>query len=185
MLNGILFVCLFLGLYSGGSALRCRWMDQKFKQYSENYLELLQMMVNNTNTNSTEDAEMEETVAFPYDLYSQASKATAEVKLGFTVQVLEEIVDLLEQDHSSASWDERNVDDFLNIVTQQADGLRSCIASHGHKKNKKMHMYFKRLSRHVLEQNGHSAEAWELVRKEIQSHLMRADLLVSSLLSTN
>lgn len=45
MLNRIFFLCLFLGLYSGGSPLSCRWMDHKFRQYSENSLDLLDTMV--------------------------------------------------------------------------------------------------------------------------------------------
>uniref|UniRef100_A0A4W6CI53 Uncharacterized protein n=1 Tax=Lates calcarifer TaxID=8187 RepID=A0A4W6CI53_LATCA len=185
MLNRILFVCLFLALYSAGSSLSCRWMDHKFRQYSENSLDLLDTMVNNS-TNSTEDAEVEDTVAFPNDLYSQASKASAEDKLGFTVQVLEEMAVLFEEDHSAASWEESTVKDFVNIVTQQADGLHSCVNWHSHKKkNKKLHMYFKRLSGHVLERMGHSAESWELIRKKIKTHLMRAHQLVSSLLTTN
>ncbi|XP_038592064.1 interferon a3-like [Micropterus salmoides] len=185
MLNRIFSVCLLLSLYSAASSLSCRWMDHKFSQHSEKSLELLDRMENNS-TNTTGDAEVKSTAAFPYDLYSQASKASAEEKLGFTVQILEEAAALFEEDHSSASWEERTLEDFLNVVTQQADGLRSCIGSHGHKKkNKKLHMYFKRLSRHVLEQMGHGAEAWELVRKEIRDHLTRADLLVSSLLTTN
>ncbi|XP_044034555.1 interferon a3-like isoform X2 [Siniperca chuatsi] len=170
---------------SAGSSLSCRWMDHKFKQHSENSLDLLDKMANNS-TNSTEDAEVKHTAAFPNDLYSQASTASAEDKLGFIGQVLEETAALFEEDHSSASWEENTVENFVNVVTQQADGLRSCIGSHGHKKkNKKLHMYFKRLSRHVLQEMGHSAEAWELIRQEIKEHLMRADLLVSSLLTTN
>ncbi|GLD60087.1 uncharacterized protein AKAME5_001202800 [Lates japonicus] len=242
MLNRILFVCLFLALYSAGSSLSCRWMDHKFTQYSENSLDLLDTMVNNS-TNSTEDAEVEDTVAFPNDLYSQASRASAEDKLGFTVQVLEEMAVLFEEDHSAASWEESTVKDFVNVETQQADGLRSCTGSHSHKKknkklhmyfkrlsghvlermdhsaasweestvkdfvnvetqqadglrsctgshshkkkNKKLHMYFKRLSGHILERMGHSAESWELIRKKIKTHLMRAHQLVSSLLTTN
>uniref|UniRef100_A0A4W6F2V7 Uncharacterized protein n=1 Tax=Lates calcarifer TaxID=8187 RepID=A0A4W6F2V7_LATCA len=130
-----------------GSSLSCRWMDHKFRQYSENSLDLLDTMVNNS-TNSTEDAEVEDTVAFPNDLYSQASKASVSHQLNFSCQTLSEI--------------------------------------HSHKKkNKKLHMYFKRLSGHVLERMGHSAESWELIRKKIKTHLMRAHQLVSSLLTTN
>uniref|UniRef100_A0A4W6GAY1 Uncharacterized protein n=1 Tax=Lates calcarifer TaxID=8187 RepID=A0A4W6GAY1_LATCA len=94
-----------------GSSLSCRWMDHKFRQYSENSLDLLDTMVNNS-TNSTEDAEVEDTVAFPNDLYSQASKASAEDKLGFTVQVLEEMAVLFEEDHSAVlkgATEDRNV----------------------------------------------------------------------------
>ncbi|XP_051273606.1 interferon a3-like isoform X2 [Dicentrarchus labrax] len=173
-------------LYSAGSSLSCRWiMDHKFRQHSENSLALLDTMANNS-TNTTEDAEVEDTVAFPNLLYRQASKASAEDQLAFTVQILDETAALFEEDHSSASWEENTVEDFVNVVTRQADNLRSCIGSHGHKKkNTKLHMHFRRLSHHVLKKMGHSAEAWELIRKEIKTHLMRADQLVSSLLTTN
>uniref|UniRef100_A0A3Q1HPD8 Uncharacterized protein n=1 Tax=Anabas testudineus TaxID=64144 RepID=A0A3Q1HPD8_ANATE len=169
MLHRIFFLCLFVALYTSGSSLRCRWMDHKFRQCSENSLNLLETMANNS-TNTTEDAE----VTFPKDLYSQASKASAEDKLVFTVQVLEEVSVLFEEDHSSASWEKSTVEHFLSVVTRQAEGLRSCIGSH--KKNKKLHMYFKRLSRHVLE----GKVTWELIRKEIQTHLLRIDQLISS-----
>nr|CAT03224.1 interferon [Sparus aurata] len=184
MLNRIFFVCLSLSLYSAGSSLSCRWItDGKFRQHSENYLELLDTMANNS-TNSTEDDEVKNT--FPDHLYSQASKASAEDKLAFTAQVLNETSVLFEEDHSSASWEENTVENFVNVVTQQADELRSCIGSHGHKKkNKKPHMYFQRLSSHVLKRMGHSAEAWELIRGEVKVHLMRANQLVTSATRTN
>ncbi|XP_071318455.1 interferon a3-like [Trachinotus anak] len=181
MLTRTFFVCLFVGLYSAGSSLSCRWMDHKFRQYSENSLALVETMVSNS-TNSTE-GEVQDTVAFPNDLYSQVSKASAEDKVVFTVQALDEMAALFEEDYSSASFEEKTVKDFLSVVTQQADGLRSCIESHSHEKNKKLHMYFKRLSSHVLKGMRHSAKSWELIRKEIKTHLMRADQLVSSLLT--
>ncbi|XP_075948929.1 interferon a3-like [Anarhichas minor] len=190
MLSRVLLVCLSLSLYSSASSLSCRWVDHKFRQHSRNSLDLIDTMVSallldiaHNSTNTTEDAE----VNFPNDLYRQASKASlfffqAEDKLSFTVQILEEMAALFEEDHSNASWEENTVDHFLIVVTQQADGLHSC--SHGQKKkNKKLHMHFKRLSRHVLEQMGHSAESWELIRKEMKTHLMRADQLVLSLLT--
>nr|QPF15786.1 Ifn1a protein [Chaunax abei] len=184
MLNRIFFVCLCLGLYSAGAFPSCRWMDHRFRLYSENSLGLLDMMASNS-TNTTEDAAVEDTVVFPNNLYSQASNSSAEDKLGFTVQILEETSALFEEDHSSASWEENTMENFINIVTRQADGLRSCIGRHGHKKNKKLQKYFKRLSSHVLKTMGHSAEAWELIRKEIKTHLMKANQLVSSLLTSN
>ncbi|CAB1444633.1 unnamed protein product [Pleuronectes platessa] len=143
MLHRIFLLCL--GLSVAGSALSCRWMDHKFKQLSENSLDLLEMMAHNS-TNSTEDVE----VSFPEDLLR--------IKLALTVQVLEEVVLLFEEDHSAASWDERRLEDFLNVMSRQAVGLRSC---------------------------DYSAESWELIRKEIKVHLMRSDLLLSSLLADN
>ncbi|KAF3853882.1 hypothetical protein F7725_014570 [Dissostichus mawsoni] len=178
MLNGIFFVCLSLGLWTAGSSLSCRWMQHKFQQFSKNSLDLIDSMANNS-TNTTVDAG----VGFPNHLYNQASKASAEDKLSFTVQILEEMVVLFEEDNSKASWEEIREENFLQVVTQVADGLRSCIGSHSHRKNKKIQMYFKRLSSHVLEQMDNSAEAWELIRKEMKTHLVRADLLCSSLLT--
>ncbi|XP_029312331.1 interferon a3-like [Cottoperca gobio] len=178
MLNGVFFVCLSLSLYSAGSSLSCRWMNHKYRELSEKSLDLIDTMANNS-TNTTEDAEVD----FPNHLYNQASKASAEDKLHFTVQVLEEIVSLFEEDHSNASWENKE-ENFLHVVTQQVEGLHSCFGSQGHKKkNKKLHMYFKRLSSHVLEKMGHSAESWELIRKEMKTHLIRADLLALSLLT--
>ncbi|KAK2820660.1 hypothetical protein Q5P01_023619 [Channa striata] len=185
MHNRIFFVCLFLALCGAASALRCRWMDREFRQLSKNSLDLIDTMVIDS-TNTTEDDEEDVTVTFPNDLYSQASKASAVDKLAFTVQVLEEVVVLFKKDHSSASWPKSTVEKLITTVTRQANGLHSCIKSHIHKKkNQKLHMYFKRLSHHILENMGHSAEAWELVREEITNHLLRTDLLVSSLLTTN
>nr|CAM31706.1 TPA: type I interferon 1 [Gasterosteus aculeatus] len=169
------FVCL--SLYSSASSLSCRWVDHKFSHLSRTSMDLLDTLAHNS-TNSTEDSENN----FPNNLYSQASKASAEDKLRFSVQILEEMAALFEEDHSNASWEEQTVDHFLIVVTKQADSLHSC--SHGHKrKNKKLQMYFKRLSHRVLEQMGHSAESWELIRKEMKAHLMKTDQLVLSLLS--
>ncbi|KAK2820659.1 hypothetical protein Q5P01_023618 [Channa striata] len=157
-------------------------MDHKFRQFSKNSLDLIDTMVIDS-THTTVDDEKDVTVTFPDDLYSQASKASDDDKLAFTVQVLKEVVVLFEEDHSSASWQESTVENFLNIMTQQADGLHSCIRNNSHTKSQKLHMYFKRLSHHVLKNKGHSAEAWELVRKEVKTHLQRTDQLVSSLLN--
>nr|XP_046234040.1 interferon a3-like [Scatophagus argus] len=169
-------------LFSVASSLSCRWMDHKFKEYSESCLDLLSVMGNNS-TNSTEDAEVQDAVAFPDDLYNQASQASAEGKLAFAVQVLDETAGLFEEDHSSASWEENTADDFVNVLTKQADELRSCVSISADW-NKKLHMYFKRLSS-LVKRMDHSADVWEVVRKQIKSHLMSTDLLVSSLLPTN
>ncbi|XP_037547152.1 interferon a3-like [Nematolebias whitei] len=185
MLSRVWFACVFLGLYGACASLSCRWMDHKFRQFSENSLNLLDVMANNS-TNSTEDEE-ENSVAFPHHLYSQASRASAEEKVAFTAQVLKEASALLEEDDGSSSWDEGTAENFLSVVCKQAEELLSCTGAHGHmkKKNTKLHLYFKRLSSHVLKRRGQSAEAWELIRKEIRTHLMRVDLLISSLLAHN
>ncbi|KAM4525501.1 interferon a3-like [Odontesthes bonariensis] len=121
MLSRIFFACLFLGLYSSGSSLSCRWMDHKFRQFSENSLILIDMMANHYPGEHTE-------VAFPHHLYSQASRASAEDKLAFAVQVLQEVCALFEEDDSSSSWEQSALEHFLNVVIKQADELRSCVS---------------------------------------------------------
>uniref|UniRef100_A0A672GYB0 Interferon a3-like n=1 Tax=Salarias fasciatus TaxID=181472 RepID=A0A672GYB0_SALFA len=190
MLNKMLFVCLFVALFSAGSSLSCRWMNDKFQQHSEESMALLDHMVRtNNSTNTTEDAELDASLAFPYSLYNQASNASDEDKLAFIVHVLREVCGLFEEDYSAASWEESTVEDFLIVLNRQADELSSCVSSqpttslHGRKKKSpKLQMYFKRLSQLVLKKKEHSAEAWELIRTEIQLHLERADLLASSLI---
>uniref|UniRef100_A0A672GYD0 Interferon a3-like n=1 Tax=Salarias fasciatus TaxID=181472 RepID=A0A672GYD0_SALFA len=179
MLNKMLFVCLFVALFSAGSSLSCRWMNDKFQQHSEESMALLDHMTNNS-TNTTEDAELDASLAFPYSLYNQASNASDEDKLAFTVHVLREVCGLFEEDYSAASWEESTVEDFLIVLNRQADELSSCMGSHGRKKKSpKLQMYFKRLSHQIvgLLTCFHSAEAWELIRTEIQRHLQRADLV--------
>uniref|UniRef100_A0AAQ4Q904 Uncharacterized protein n=1 Tax=Gasterosteus aculeatus aculeatus TaxID=481459 RepID=A0AAQ4Q904_GASAC len=166
------FVCL--SLYSSASSLSCRWVDHKFSHLSRTSMDLLDTLAHNS-TNSTEDSENN----FPNNLYSQASKASAEDKLRFSVQILEEMAALFEEDHSNASWEEQTVDHFLIVVTNR----QLLVATYSFTKNKKLQMYFKRLSHRVLEQMGHSAESWELIRKEMKAHLMKTDQLVLSLLS--
>uniref|UniRef100_A0A8C6SP71 Interferon phi 4 n=1 Tax=Neogobius melanostomus TaxID=47308 RepID=A0A8C6SP71_9GOBI len=156
----ILLVCALVG---AGSALSCRWMERKYQEYRDSSLAQLNAMV--------------DAVTFPNELYNQASKAVAEERLRFVVQLLEEIFALFDgEDQTFVSWQEMAVDDFLNVITQQADGLRSC-----HKKShRKMSMYFKRLALHVLEEMEHSADAWELIREQVRLHIYRAQRLAEA-----
>ncbi|XP_013764404.1 interferon a3-like [Pundamilia nyererei] len=122
MMNRILFACLFLALSTESSSLSCRWMDHKFRQHNEETLNLLDTMAKN----ATNTSEVEVTVAFPNHLYHQVSKSSAEDKLAFSVQILEEVAALFEEDHSAASWEDSTVRNFLNIVNKQAEELHSC-----------------------------------------------------------
>ncbi|XP_028263922.1 interferon a3-like [Parambassis ranga] len=184
MLIRILCACLVLALCGSGSALSCRWMDQKFRQHSESCLQLIHTMANSS-ANSTEDVELqvEEEVAFPERLYSQASKASDQDKLAFIGQVLKEVAALFEEDHSSASWEESVVENFLHVVTRQADELLSCAGSQ-QRRGGRLRQYFSRLSQLLLGRE-HSAEGWELIRNQVRAHLLRVDQLAASVLRNN
>uniref|UniRef100_A0A3Q2QJV8 Interferon a3-like n=1 Tax=Fundulus heteroclitus TaxID=8078 RepID=A0A3Q2QJV8_FUNHE len=181
MLSRIFFACALLALFCACSPLSWWWMDHKFRQYSENSLNLLDMMVRERLLNM--DAEVN-TEPFPHHLYNQASRASAEVKLAFTVQILREVSALFEEDDSSSSWQEITVDHFLNIVNKQADELQLCVST-SDRPSRRLHSYFRRLSHSVFGQMGHRIEAWERIRREVKDHLIRVDRLVSSLFTSN
>ncbi|XP_024659340.2 interferon a3-like [Maylandia zebra] len=181
MISRIFIACLFLGMYSTGSLLGCKWIvndrddiKHQFHVYNKRALGFLDMMI----TNTTKDAEIEHTVAFPNQLYHQKSKATDEDKLAFIVQILKELFALVEKDRSSAPWEKNTVENFLSIVDKMAEELNSCVGSHS---NTTQLTHFTSLSNEILKANGYSAEAWETIRKEAKAHLMRAEQLASSL----
>ncbi|KAM9837895.1 interferon a3-like [Aulostomus maculatus] len=171
MLGYICVAVLHLGLMVAGSPLGCRWIEeQKFTQYNAESIKILdQMVYNNPSTAAAE-------VAFPNMLYSQASTASDEERLWFVVQILEGVSDLFLEDQTWASWKETSSDHFLSIIDKQADALRSCLGSP--RTNNMLHVYFKRLSRNILQQMGYSADAWELIRREVKLHLFRAKQLI-------
>uniref|UniRef100_A0A672GYD2 Interferon a3-like n=1 Tax=Salarias fasciatus TaxID=181472 RepID=A0A672GYD2_SALFA len=174
MLRMIFSACLLLCVLGAASSLSCGWLGQKFTQHSETSFMLLDSM------GRAEDAGPEDAhPPFPYNLYEQASSVSDEDKLAVAVQVLREVFALFEEDYSAASWEESTVDNFLNVVNTQADELSSCV-SHRTRITRKMHVYFKRLSHHVLQHRSHSVAAWELVRNQIKLHLIRVHQLVSS-----
>ncbi|XP_039472708.1 interferon a3-like [Oreochromis aureus] len=189
MISRIFIACLFLGMYSTGSSLSCKWIvkhpGNKMSQFSlHNKIALgqLHMMVSallcimfNMITNTTK---IEHNVTFPNQLYQQTSNATDEDKLAFVVQILKEVFDLFEKNRSSAPWEENTVENFLNIVNKQAEKLHSCVGSHS---NTTQLTHFKGLSNETLKDNGYSAEAWEEIRNITQAHLRQCAFLVETL----
>uniref|UniRef100_A0A8C5N6V2 Interferon a3-like n=1 Tax=Gouania willdenowi TaxID=441366 RepID=A0A8C5N6V2_GOUWI len=166
-----LFACVILCALcvSSGFTLRCPWIDQKFKQYSEETVKLLDNMVkNSTNTSIELD------LAFPHHMYERASKAPAEEKLGFLVQVLNEVFALFEEDHTDAHWDEKKVNDFLNVLSRQAAELNACVSISTEINNHQPHR-----ETHSATKAG--SEAWEITRKEVKVHLLNVDLVASAL----
>lgn len=50
-----------------------------------------------------------------------------EKQILFVIQTLMEITDIFE-DADSAPWDKNIMDDFLNIIHEEINGLRSCVS---------------------------------------------------------
>ena len=96
---GMLQMLLVLLLQGPGSALSCSWMEHKYQLYRDSSLTQLNAMVSlqsvfmwtldglqqfilpyhqvnsSVSFNSTEDADLEDVLTFPDELYSQASRA--------------------------------------------------------------------------------------------------------------
>uniref|UniRef100_A0A3P9BGE4 Interferon epsilon n=1 Tax=Maylandia zebra TaxID=106582 RepID=A0A3P9BGE4_9CICH len=173
MISRIFIACLFLGMYSTGSLLGCKWIvkdqddiNHQFHVYNNRALGFLDMMVS----------------ALLCIMFNMVLIYIDEDKLAFIVQILEEVAALFEEDHSSASWEENTVENFLNIVNKQAEELRSCSLFYTTQKvQRRTEMYFKRLSNEILKKNGYSAEAWETIRNITEDHLSQCAFLVNSL----
>ncbi|XP_062331299.1 interferon a3-like [Osmerus eperlanus] len=162
--------CLLVCLCSQSLSLKCRWLDQKFKETNAICLGLLHIM----GGDFTE--EMRNIPAFPEGLYTQTSNAAGDDKAWFMLQVLEEILELFNEDLDSVTWEEIRLEHFLSVLDTQKEGLKSCIVTKK-KKSKKLQMYFKRLENHILKEMGYSAKAWELIRKVVRRHLNRLDVI--------
>lgn len=52
----------------------------------------------------------------------------AEDKLALAAQITNKTVALLMEDYSGASWDEKQVEHLVNVLTQQADNLQACVS---------------------------------------------------------
>lgn len=48
--------------------------------------------------------------------------------MALAAQIMNGTVDLLMEDYSGASWDEKQVEDLVNVLTQQADNLQACVS---------------------------------------------------------
>ncbi|CDQ88876.1 unnamed protein product [Oncorhynchus mykiss] len=87
------------------------------------------------------------------------------------------------------TWNKKNLDDFLKILERQFETLNSCVilfhfvrhVSPAMKPERRLKRYFKKLNRKVLRKMNYSAQAWELIRKEMKRHLQILDILVAQL----
>ncbi|XP_012988569.1 interferon phi 4 [Esox lucius] len=164
-------ICLFLSLCNGFS-MGCRWIDERqFIMHSASSLGFLDIMGEDIPKDSVK-------IFFPEDLYKQADCSPADDQIWFILQTLDEITKLF-SDKCYSVWGEKTVDNFLGVLSSQVDGLQSCITSQK-KRSKNLHKYFKRLNNDILKSMEYSPHAWEMVRKEVRTHLKRLTLLGSA-----
>ncbi|XP_056324849.1 interferon phi 4 [Danio aesculapii] len=150
--------CVLLSV-SFSSVLGCRWVKHKLQHHHGISLDLLRRMGEKIHDDN------EDINPIPYDLINNHRMAEPEKQIQFVIQALVEITALF--DDSLVPWDAKKMDDFLNIMHEEIDGLRSC-GSYKMKRNKKLHLYFNRLRR-MTELNTDGGRSWEMVRKRVIS----------------
>ncbi|XP_051969222.1 interferon a3-like [Xyrauchen texanus] len=161
MYRHLLHLCLLLSVCRISSVLSCRWIRNKFQQHHGVSLDLIGKMGGKI---MKEHLDLN---PIPYDLISNHRSAEPEKQILFVIQILVEITELFE-DAVSAPFDDKNMDDFLNIIHEEINGLRSCGAFKM-KRNKKLHLYFERL-RYMTQLNTENVgKSWEIVRKRVIS----------------
>ncbi|NP_001155212.1 interferon phi 4 precursor [Danio rerio] len=141
------------------SVLGCRWVKHRLQHHHGVSLDLLRKMGEKVHDDN------EDLNPIPYDLINNHRMAEPEKQIQFVIQALVEITALF--DDALVPWDAKKMDDFLNIMHEEIDGLRSC-GSYKMKRNKKLHLYFNRLRR-MTELNTDGGRSWEMVRKRVIS----------------
>ncbi|XP_059386167.1 interferon phi 4 [Carassius carassius] len=155
-------LCLLLSACGFSSVLGCRWIKHKFQHHHGVSLDLIRKKGEKVH-NDHEDVN-----PIPYELINNHRRAEPEKQILFVIQALKEITVLF--DDAVVPWDAKKLEDFLNVMHEEIDGLRSCGA-YKMKRNKKLHLYFERLRRMTglnMEGRDHS---WEIVRKRIISFM--------------
>ncbi|XP_073685093.1 interferon a3-like [Garra rufa] len=163
-------LCLLLSACGFSSVLSCRWIEHKFKQHHGSSLNLIRNMGEKIH-NDHKDIN-----PIPHDLINEHREAEREKQIQFVIQALIEITALF--DDAVVPWGAKKRDDFLAVMHEEIDGLRSCGA-YKMKRNKKLHLYFKRL-RQMTEVNKDGGQSWEIVRKRVISFMNQLEFFTSS-----
>ncbi|RXN12073.1 interferon a3-like protein [Labeo rohita] len=143
-------ICLLLSACSFSSVLSCRWIEDKFKQYHGISLDLIRKMgekIHNDHENIN---------PIPHDLINSHREAEPEKQILFVIQALMEITVLF--DDAVVPWDAKKLEGFL-------------IGAYKIKKNKKLHLYFKRLRQMTEVNKKDGGQSWEIVRKRVISFM--------------
>uniref|UniRef100_A0A671RAL1 Interferon a3-like n=1 Tax=Sinocyclocheilus anshuiensis TaxID=1608454 RepID=A0A671RAL1_9TELE len=152
-------LCLLLSACSFSSVLSCRWIQHKFQHHHGVSLDLIRKIL----------LLIEREVSKNDDYYylKKDTIICPEKQILFVIQALMEITVLF--DDAVVPWDAKKLADFLNVMHEEIDGLRSCGA-YKMKRNKKLHLYFERL-RHMTEMKTDRDHSWEIVRKRVISFM--------------
>ncbi|XP_067089427.1 interferon phi 1 isoform X2 [Osmerus mordax] len=152
----------------------CDWLRYSYRLLSAESLKMLQEM----GGDYTEDASP---VPFPESQYKKMIySAEPKDQVRFLNESIYQITELFNGNMQAVKWDSKKLDDFLNLIHRQFYNLKSCVPPQV-KPDMNLKRYFRKLNRKVLRKMKYSANAWELVRKETKSHLLRLDIIAALL----
>ncbi|XP_055031197.1 interferon phi 4 isoform X2 [Misgurnus anguillicaudatus] len=147
--------------------MSCMWIKHKYLQHQTVSLHLIEKMGERIIKGHIGINPI------PHELLNNQKTAEPDKQLLFIIQTLEEIAGLFE-DAESAPWDHKIIDDFLNIINEQINGLRSC-GTFKMKRNKKLHLYFIRLRQMTEVKTEDSDKSWEIIRRRVISLLKQLE----------
>nr|XP_015217611.1 PREDICTED: interferon omega-2-like [Lepisosteus oculatus] len=119
-------------------------------------------------------------IPFPKDAYTTAVDSQGEIQL-VVYETLKSINSLFEKEDTPSTWNQRQLDDFQNIVFRQHHEFKRCMKRNKGRKRLSnsssgdrtalVKTYFKKMQR-VLEEKNYSSCAWEVIRKELRQVLL-------------
>ncbi|XP_076864043.1 uncharacterized protein LOC143516377 [Brachyhypopomus gauderio] len=173
------WICLFLVFYSvQRQCAACKWIkSRQYEMKNEESLSQLKKMGGELSRSYK---------PFPFTLYGTITMAQAEDQVRFLAEVTVHITELFNADLDAVNWDNRAVDNFLNILnTRQLKELKSCAATYPQTKQQRsikttLRKHFRKLKK-ILKKANYSADSWEQIRGLVRSHLVRMDIIASNL----
>ncbi|XP_057213811.1 interferon phi 4 [Triplophysa rosa] len=163
-------LCLVLSVCTLRSVLGCRWIKHKFQHHHRVSLDLIEKMGEKIIEGHKNKSSIN---PIPYELINSYRTVEAEKQILFVIQTLMEITGVFE-DADSAPWDKSTMEDFSNIIHEQIDGLQLCGAFKT-KRNKKLHLYFRRLRQMIELKTEDAGKGWEIIRARVISILKQLE----------
>ncbi|KAA0725549.1 hypothetical protein E1301_Tti010288 [Triplophysa tibetana] len=152
-------LCLALSVCTIQHVLGCRWIKHKFQDHHRVSLDLIEKM------GEIKGNKSKSINPIPYELINSYRTVEAEKQILFVIHTFMEITGIFE-DADSTPWDKNTMENFLNIIHEQIDALKSC-GTFKTKRNKKLHLYFKRLRQMIALKTEDAGKGWEIIRARV------------------
>ncbi|XP_030649845.1 interferon a3-like [Chanos chanos] len=116
--------------------------------------------------------------------YSSIVKAQGEVKMWFLHETIDQIIRLFDGNLKAVSWNKRKLDNFLIVLDTLSNDLKACEGLEMHAQlsyRRRLKKHFRKLRKDILKRQNYSARSWEVIRKTVETHLVRLDIIAATL----